>query len=302
MRLPQPFQYQGSKRLLAPAILAHLPPSFGRLVEPFAGSAALSIAAAATGRTDSFWLNDINRPLAELLEAIIRVPDSVFEGYRSIWKDSDEIAPDYYLEVRDQFNESQDPILLLYLIARCVKGAVRYNASGGFNQSADKRRAGVQPRTLHKNVLIISELLKDRTTVTSYPYQDVLNRVTADDIVYMDPPYQGVCAGRDSRYAAGIDFRDFVSALEDLGTREVPYALSYDGRTGDKTYGVALPSCLDLTLIELDAGVSTQATLLGREDRTVESLYLSPSLVAMAGTRSDRRPVTAQPEFDFVDA
>jgi len=44
MTVPQPFQYQGSKRALAPLILQYLPISTTRLVEPFCGSAALSIA------------------------------------------------------------------------------------------------------------------------------------------------------------------------------------------------------------------------------------------------------------------
>jgi DNA adenine methylase len=36
MTVPQPFQYQGSKRALAPLILQYLPISTTRLVEPFA--------------------------------------------------------------------------------------------------------------------------------------------------------------------------------------------------------------------------------------------------------------------------
>ena len=51
MTVPQPFQYQGSQRALAPLILQYLPISTTRLVEPFCGSAALSIATAARGRT-----------------------------------------------------------------------------------------------------------------------------------------------------------------------------------------------------------------------------------------------------------
>jgi len=35
---------------------------------------------------------------------------------------------------------------------------------------------------------------------------------------------------------------------------------------------------LNLTLVEIEAGRSSQATLLGREEMTVESLYLSPVL------------------------
>ena len=48
--------------------------------------------------------------------------------------------------------------------------------------------------------------------------------------------------------------------------------------TGNKVHGVKLPEHLNLTHMELDAGRSSQATLLGRDDATFESLYLSPLL------------------------
>ena len=52
----------------------------------------------------------------------------------------------------------------------------------------------------------------------------------------------------------------------------------YDGRTGDKSFGEPLPASLQLRHLEVCAGRSTQATLLGRTDVTYESLYLSPAL------------------------
>jgi DNA adenine methylase len=56
--------------------------------------------------------------------------------------------------------------------------------------------------------------------------------------------------------------------------------LSYDGRTGRKTYGEPLPAWLDLSRVELCAGRSSQATLHGKRAMTYESLYLSPALQA----------------------
>jgi hypothetical protein len=49
MTVPQSFQYQGSKRALAPLILQYLPVSTTRLVEPFCGSATSSRSAAVPG-------------------------------------------------------------------------------------------------------------------------------------------------------------------------------------------------------------------------------------------------------------
>ena len=49
-------------------------------------------------------------------------------------------------------------------------------------------------------------------------------------------------------------------------------------RVQNRIYGKPLPAKLNLTLVEIEAGRSSQATLLGRSEMTVESLYLSPAL------------------------
>ena len=278
MKIPQPFQYQGSKRALAPLILQYLPVSTTRLVEPFCGSAALSIATAARGRAKEFWLNDFNAPLAGLLSLIVNDPKDLGKFYTELWRGDHADALEHYYQVRESFNRTLDARMLLYLLARCVKGAVRYNADGLFNQSPDKRRLGTQPETMQASLKAISTLLRGKTIVTSLTYENVLANVRDDDLVYMDPPYQGVCGERDSRYFAGISFDDFVAQLAVLNLKNVRYLVSYDGRLGNRSYGKPLPAKLHLTLVELEAGRSSQSTLLGRDEMTVESLYLSRPL------------------------
>jgi DNA adenine methylase len=63
MKIPHPIQYQGSKRSLASIILRYFPIKFPRLVEPFASTAAISIACAARGKTNSYWINDLNKSI-----------------------------------------------------------------------------------------------------------------------------------------------------------------------------------------------------------------------------------------------
>jgi DNA adenine methylase len=286
MTVPHPIQYQGSKRGLAPLILRYLPEQMPRLVEPFAGTAAVSIACAARARAKRYWLNEFNAPLAELLTLMINEPEKLARAYATIWSHQEPDTLEHYYRIREDFNRTGDPKLFLYLLARCVKGAVRYNAEGLFNQSPDKRRRGTRPEKMRQNILGVSRLLKNKTVISSLDYRDVLARVNSSDVVYMDPPYQGVCGDRDSRYFSGISYSEFTSALRELNRREIKYAVSYDGRTGSKTHGKPLPGSLRLTLIELEAGRSSQATLLGRGDITVESLYLSEPLTVEVGAIS----------------
>lgn len=294
MIVPQPFQYQGSKRALAPRILHYLPVKFRRLVDPFAGSAAMTLACAARMRAERYWINDLNKPLAELLNLMINRPEELADAYAELWKGEAEDALEHFYTVREKFNRTQEPSLFLYLLARCIKGAVRYNSEGMFNQSPDKRRLGTRPETMRQNIIAVSMLLRRKAIVTSHDFRDVLAAAEADDVIYMDPPYQGTSGERDSRYLAGLSFHDFVVALDGLNERRLRYAISYDGRTGEKSYGESLPAYLQLTHVELEAGRSTQSTLLGREEQTIESLYISPALALEMGSvpgRASRHPI-----------
>ncbi|MFN7789502.1 MAG: Dam family site-specific DNA-(adenine-N6)-methyltransferase, partial [Pseudanabaena sp.] len=189
--LPHPVQYQGSKRNLASFILGFFPDKIDRLVEPFAGTGAISIAASAKQYTQRFWLNDLNQPLIELLELIIDNPHEIANTYADIWKEQNNDSISHYFEIRTKFNQTNDPKLFLYLLARCVKGSVRYNAEGLFNQSPDNRRKGTIPATMSKNIVGVSNLLKGKCQFTAWDYRKVLAAVQKTDLVYLDPPYQG---------------------------------------------------------------------------------------------------------------
>lgn len=285
-KTPHLVQYQGSKRLLAPEIIKYFPAHVSRLIEPFCGTCAVTIYAALHAHCDSYWINDINGPLVGMMKECIEEPERLAENYAKVWQGQyaqGENNCDYFFRIRDEFNAGDtSPENMLFLLARVVKGAVRYNDDGTMNQSCDKRRYGTKPETIRQNAVGISQLLKGKTTYSSLDYREVLEMAEAGDLIYMDPPYQGTSEARDSRYKRyikGVDFDEFVEALDRLNKKKVAYIVSYDGRTGDKVWGKSLPDDLGLTHILLNAGTSAQATLMGRKETTYESLYFSPGLV-----------------------
>ena len=144
-----------------------------------------------------------------------------------------------------------------------------------------------------------SSLLANRVRITSDDYLSVLRDCKKGDLVYLDPPYQGVGGGRDSRYAPKVDHATFCDALGSLNEKGCLFVVSYDGRTGTKVYGEPMPKSLKLVHIEIHAGRSSQATLLGRDSETFESLYLSPALVQSVGNRlQDNKPQRQLTLFD----
>lgn len=274
----QPFPYQGSKRKIADQILDRLQIKPKRIIEPFAGSAALTIAAASKQLCSSFVINDSYEPLMKLWKLIVDEPSVVINGYTELWNAQLNDPKLFYIETRKQFNADNDPIKLLYLINRSVKGAVRFNSRGEFNQSADNRRLGKTPGRLLKDINTISYLLKDKTSFVSKDYSYVLKKAKRTDFIYMDPPYLGTSSGKDHRYHQSLDLERFIQNLEILNNQQINYMVSFDGKTGNKTYGRELPKFLELERININGGVSTQGTLNGKRVYTTESLYISSGL------------------------
>ena len=279
-RPPHPIPYQGSKRRLAERILGYVNGPVATLIEPFAGSSAITIAAAMAERADRFLIGDSLAPLLALWARILSKPSQLADDYEALWVGQAKDPRTFYNDVRAQFNTGGDPAKLLYLLARCVKNAVRFNPRGEFNQSPDHRRLGMRPEKMRREISGAHRLLAGRTEICTGDYEATLAHATPLDLVYMDPPYQGTSDGKDKRYAEQLDRERFVRALDRLNAKGIRYIVSFDGRCGDKTYGEALPASLGLRHIELEAGVSSQATLAGRREMTIESLYLSPNMSA----------------------
>lgn len=287
MRVPHVIPYQGSKRKIADAILENIYPNFnGTLFEPFSGSAAITLSAATKNIGKKYVIGDKYKPLIELWRSIINNPLETANQYETLWNLQQENPREFFNKTREQFNADSDPVKLLYLVTRCVKNAIRFNSNGEFNQSPDNRRLGTRPERVRREIENASKILAPKTVLRSGDFKDIIKDATYNDIVYMDPPWQGTSNKKDSRYAHTLEMDNFISGLEDLNERGVPFLLSFDGSSGKKTYGNDLPSHLNLVKTGINAGRSTQATLLGRNDITIESLYISPAFIENASSNS----------------
>jgi DNA adenine methylase len=280
-KLPHPIPYQGSKRLLAPRILAVVAGMrFRRLYEPCAGSAAITLAAARRDLADSYVVGDSLRPLMEIWRCITGGAEILADAYAMIWDAGQGDRHAFYTHIRDHFNRDGDPAKLLYLLARCAKNAPRFNQQGAFNQAADRRRTGMRPAKMRRELLGAAALLADRALIRHADLAQTLADAGPGDLVYLDPPYEGTSTGKDRRYHQGMGRERLIGLLLDLNKRRIPFLLSYDGRCGARRYGEALPEAIGAVRLELHAGTSSQATLLGRSEATVESLYVSQLLGA----------------------
>jgi DNA adenine methylase len=246
-------------------------------VEPFAGSAAVTLAAASQKVFPSYLIGDALGPLIRLWQMVIDNPAPIAEHYEALWHRERENPITAYYEIRTEFNQDQAPAKLLYLLARCVKNAVRFNPSGEFNQSPDKRRKGTRPDTMKAELFAAHRVLAGKCRAVHADFWRLFEAAHEGDFFYLDPPYQGTSEGRDQRYIAGVSRARLIEALAILNKRKVPFILSYDGSCGKHNYGEPLPDAVAHRM-SLDVGRSSQATLNGLADVTIESLYVSHSI------------------------
>jgi len=264
--VPHPIPYQGSKRRFATAILSH-------------------VEAAKWKKFRHFKIGDRLEPLVRLWQAIIDDPESIASEYERLWEKERKRPIDEFYYVRSKFNEDRDPAKLLYLLARCVKNAVRFNPSGEFNQSPDKRRTGTRPDAMRRELFDAHRLLHGKAQTVCADFLEEFKAAEPGDFFYLDPPYQGTSEGRDSRYIGGVTREKMIEGLNLLNEHEIPFILSYDGSCGDRTYGDRLPREIASRIL-LDVGRSSQATLNGQDHVTIESLYVSHGVIP--ATADDR--------------
>jgi DNA adenine methylase len=233
----------------------------------------------------SYVIGDALEPLIRLWKMVIDDPTEAGNQYDKLWHREREKPIDAYYEIRSEFNVDRSPVKLLYLLARCVKNAVRFNPAGEFNQSPDKRRTGTRPQLMKAELFAAHRILARRCQTVHTDFLPLFHRAQEGDFFYLDPPYQGTSEGRDQRYIAGVSRDRMIEALTILNEKQIPFILSYDGSCGGRDYGDPLPQTVARRIL-LDVGRSSQATLNGRDDVTIESLYVSHCIPA--GRRATR--------------
>lgn len=229
-------KWAGGKRRLVPFIAKHLGlanptgatgPS-GRLVEPFAGGAALSLALA--DQFQHIWLNDFNDDLMNIYRQLRGAPEQYIQAAADLFVDETNNADTYY-RLRDEFNSTDSSVrkaaLFLYLNRHGYNGLCRYNGSGGFNVPYGRYKNPYFPEV---ELRAAAEVLQ-KTKLTNVDFTEVMQECGQGDVVYCDPPYVPLTATASfTTYAAGgfsmADQERLVDAAEAARRRGALVAIS----------------------------------------------------------------------------
>jgi DNA adenine methylase len=220
-------RWVGGKQQLIGMLLRELPKDARkrRYVEPFLGAGSLFFAHA----PESALLADANRSLIAAFEAVRERPNSVLRYLRSNIARHGER---HYYKTRAIYNKrpqsSAQAARFIYLNMACFNGIFRVNQQGKFNvPKGSKDKLKCPPA---EKYLAISKLLKG-VVLKAADFSETLESATANDFVYLDPPYPAL---NDTAYFAHYTSNRFgdrdqkvladrVRAIHNLG---IPFLLS----------------------------------------------------------------------------
>ena len=231
-KLVAPFlKWVGGKRQIIPEILSHLPKNISSLnyCEPFIGGGALLFHL----EPKRAIINDYNEELINVYKVIKNNLEELLIDLKKHQNTSEYFYQIRGIDRQPLFNELtniQHASRIIYLNKTCFNGLYRVNSLGEFNSPFGRY---TNPNIVNEPVLraVSKYLNSSEITILNGDYEKVLNSVTADTFVYLDPPYHPISESSNfTGYVQGgwseIHQIRLKKACDDLDKKGVKFLLS----------------------------------------------------------------------------
>lgn len=231
MYIKSPMNYIGGKYKLLESILSKFPNKIDTFVDLFAGGFNVGI----NVKANKIICNDILSYIIELYK-YIKYEDTE-ELFIKIAKIIDKYNLDKenqegYLNLRIEYNQKKDSLLLFVLICFSFNHQIRFNNSKLFNTPFGKNRSSYN-QNIENNLKNFSKALKEKEIIfSSLNFNDIdLSALTEKDLVYCDPPYL-ISTGSYNDGNRGFkdwnikEEKELLKLLDKLNKNNVRFALS----------------------------------------------------------------------------
>lgn len=180
----KPFlKWAGNKYRVLDEIRAVLP-SGSRLIEPFCGSAAVSM----NMDYPAYIMNDANHDLIRLYQTLC-LEGQLFVDYCRTFFQPQYNQKDVYYTCRELYNRTEDPreksALFLYLNRHAYNGLYRTNRKGMHNVPFGRYQ---KPYFPEREMMAFHDRFQ-WTTFVSIDFETVMRAAKPGDVIYADPPY-----------------------------------------------------------------------------------------------------------------
>ena len=222
----RPFlKWAGNKYRILDRITGMLPAG-NRLVEPFAGSAAVFL----NTHYSRYLISDSNQDLINLYQFLKRENDSFIHYCNRFFNHKYNNADAYY-DFREEFNATKNlrrkSALFIYLNRHGYNGLCRYNSKGGFNVPFGRYSKPYFP-------VFEMQYFATKARRATFQHQDftkVFESARPGDIIYCDPPYAplSVSANFTHYHADGFCLeqqKKLAVAAEGAAARGIPVLIS----------------------------------------------------------------------------
>ena len=241
-----PLNYTGGKFKLLPQILPLFPSNINTFVDLFAGGCNVGV----NVKADNIICNDIEFHVINLMkkfektsvESILNeIEDNINKfnlsktskyGYEYYNTNSSDGVANYnkgnYIKLREFYNENMDNDLLFFTVV-----IFAFNNQIRFNKNTKKFNVAVNKRdfndSMKKNIIKFINRLHNvdiKFTSKDFSLFDT-ESLTAQDLVYCDPPYLITCANYNEQGGWDeIKERELLEFLEVLNKKSIRFALS----------------------------------------------------------------------------
>lgn len=222
----KPFlKWAGNKYRIVDRISAMLPAG-RRLIEPFAGSAAVFLNTEYQGNV----VNDLNQDVINLFLTLKAHGPAFIDICKGLFVQNNN-TPDAYYALRAEFNQTtaltRKAALFLYLNRHGYNGLCRYNANGGFNVPFGRYK---KPYFPFEEMMFFYHKSQTAEFVAE-DFETVMQRAVPGDVIYCDPPYVPLSdtANFTSYSAGGFGPEEqlrLARVAEELSNRGIPVLIS----------------------------------------------------------------------------
>ncbi|WP_133131008.1 Dam family site-specific DNA-(adenine-N6)-methyltransferase [Legionella yabuuchiae] len=200
----RPFlKWAGNKYRCLDAILSVLPKA-NRLIEPFAGSAAVFLNA----NYNEYLLAEENGDLIALYTHLQKEGSAFINYCKQLFTPENNEKKRYYF-LRQQFNECSDSrqraALFLYLNRHGYNGLCRYNLKGVYNVPFGRYLKPYFPLQEMEHFFYKSQ----QARFIHRDFRDTFTLAKPGDIVYCDPPYAPLNQGSNFTSYVGEQFGEY---------------------------------------------------------------------------------------------
>lgn len=231
-----PLNYLGNKSRMAKYVLFEIPKGLINIVEPFSGSAVISL----NSEIQNVFLNDSNEWTMKLLkyfkdnksETIIKNSINIIKKYelscyKNLSKDFKELKNEGYSllnkngfnELKRDFNFEQDIEKLFVLLIYGFNHYLRFNSKGEFNTPVGKTHYYKNMDFLIEDYCNKIQSKKIKFSIDSYLKIDLTKFDVNNTLFYIDPPYLITSAPYNDSWNENdeVELYEWVEKLDNLG-------------------------------------------------------------------------------------